>query len=188
MSAIKVVEVEDDYNIQEAWNRACGAFAQTTKVNLTESPKFTVDEVLDQIRAKQDEDDEKSNKYRVAKDVIGKTLKFITVLGGIAAQGASMVSRLAPKAKTNTGTDTNSRSSLRAAFASMRFHISFPQEPSTSASSVAWLSSSGKSLMYWSDARSICGSRLRLWTLLCARSSTRNSSALWISVHCQLRF
>jgi hypothetical protein len=82
----------DDYNIQDAWDRACGAFAQTANVDLTKSPKFTVDEVLDQIRTKQDADDEKNNKYRAAKDVIGKTLKFITVLGGIAAQGASMVS------------------------------------------------------------------------------------------------
>lgn len=89
---MSAVEIKDDYNIQEAWNRACGAFAQTTKVDLTTSPKFTVDEVLDQIRSKQDEDDEKHNRFRVAKDVIGKTLTFITVLGGIAAQGASMVS------------------------------------------------------------------------------------------------
>lgn len=89
---MSAVELKDDYNIQEAWNRACGAFAQTTKVDLTTSPKFTVDEVLDQIRSKQDEDDEKHNRFRVAKDVIGKTLTFITVLGGIAAQGASMVS------------------------------------------------------------------------------------------------
>jgi 2-phosphoglycerate kinase len=86
--------VEDDYNIQEAWERACGVFAQTTKVDLTTSPKFTVDEVLDQIRMKQDEEDEKNKKYKTAKDVIGKTLTLITVLGGIAAQGASMVSTL----------------------------------------------------------------------------------------------
>jgi hypothetical protein len=91
---MSAVEIEDDYNIQEAWNRACGAFAQTTKVDITTSPKFTVDEVLDQIRSKQDEDDEKNNKFKVAKDVIGKTLAFITVLGSIAAQGASMVSIL----------------------------------------------------------------------------------------------
>lgn len=91
MSAVKV---EDDYNIQEAWDKACGAFAQITKVDLTTPPKLTVDEILDQIRTKQDENDEKNNKFKVAKDVIGKTLKFITVLGGIAAQGASMVSTL----------------------------------------------------------------------------------------------
>ncbi|PIG84660.1 hypothetical protein AARAC_002020 [Aspergillus arachidicola] len=84
-------DVEDDYNIQDAWERACGAFAQTTTVDLTTSPKFTVDEVLDQIRIKQDEGDEKNKKFKTAKDVIGKTLTLITVLGGIAAQGASMV-------------------------------------------------------------------------------------------------
>lgn len=87
-------EVKDDYNIQKAWERACGAFAQTTKVDLTTSPKFTVDEVLEQIRIKQDDDDEKNTKFKAAKDIIGKTLTLITVLGGIAAQGASMVSTL----------------------------------------------------------------------------------------------
>lgn len=91
---MSALEVKDDYNIQEAWERACGAFAQTTKVDLTTSPKFTVDEVLDQIRIKQDEDDEKNTKFKTARNIIGKTLTLITVLGGIAAQGASMVSIL----------------------------------------------------------------------------------------------
>ncbi|KAJ5392597.1 hypothetical protein N7509_008087 [Penicillium cosmopolitanum] len=84
-------DIPDDYNIQEAWNKACQAFAQTAKVDLTKSPTFTVDEVLDQIHQKQQDDDEKHNKYRVAKDAIAKTSKFIMLLGGIAAQGASMV-------------------------------------------------------------------------------------------------
>ncbi|KAJ5519706.1 Tetratricopeptide-like helical [Penicillium fimorum] len=85
--------VQDDgpYNLQEAWDKACTSFAKTAKIDLTTTPKFSVDEVLDQIRVKQDDDDEKNNKYAAAKDVIGKTLKFITLLGGIAAQGASMV-------------------------------------------------------------------------------------------------
>ncbi|KAJ5675126.1 uncharacterized protein N7477_005060 [Penicillium maclennaniae] len=84
-------EVKEEYNLQEAWDRVCASFAHTTKVDLTVTPKYTVDEVLDQIQTNQDEDDERNNKYKVAKDVIGKTLTFITVLGGIAAQGASMV-------------------------------------------------------------------------------------------------
>ncbi|KUM59605.1 hypothetical protein ACN42_g7534 [Penicillium freii] len=83
--------VDNDYNLQEAWDRACTSFAQTAKVDLTTTPKYTVDQVLDQIRTKQDEDDERNNKYKTAKDVIGKTLNFVMVLGGIAAQGASMV-------------------------------------------------------------------------------------------------
>lgn len=86
------VQDEGEYNLQEAWDKACTSFAQTTTVDLTTAPKFSVDEVLDQIRAKQDDDDEKNNKYRAAKDAIGKTLKFVMLLGGIAAQGASMVS------------------------------------------------------------------------------------------------
>ncbi|CAG8166166.1 unnamed protein product [Penicillium olsonii] len=81
----------DEYNLQDAWDRVCTSFAQTTKVDLTASPKFSVDEVLDQIRGKQEDDDERNNKYKTAKDVIGKTLKFVMLLGGIAAQGASMV-------------------------------------------------------------------------------------------------
>ncbi|CAG8426824.1 unnamed protein product [Penicillium salamii] len=81
----------DEYNLQDAWDRVCTSFAQTTKVDLTATPKFSVDEVLDQIRGKQEDDDERNNKYKTAKDVIGKTLKFVMVLGGIAAQGASMV-------------------------------------------------------------------------------------------------
>jgi hypothetical protein len=88
------VLVEDEYNLQEAWDKACSSFAETTKVNLTAKPKFSIDEVLDQIRAKQDEDNDKDNKYKAAKDVISKTLNFVMVLGGIAAEGASMVCRM----------------------------------------------------------------------------------------------
>jgi hypothetical protein len=90
--SMAAVQAEDDYNLQDAWDRVCMTFAQTTKVDLTTAPKYSVDEVLEQIRAKQDEDDEKNNKYKTAKDVIGKTLNFVMVLGGIAAQGASMAS------------------------------------------------------------------------------------------------
>ncbi|KAJ5950320.1 Tetratricopeptide-like helical [Penicillium vulpinum] len=85
------VQDEGEYNLQKAWDKACTSFAQTTKVDLTKAPKFSVDEVLDQIRGKQDDDDEKNNKYKAAKDAIGKTLKFVMLLGGIAAEGASMV-------------------------------------------------------------------------------------------------
>lgn len=86
------VDLPDDYNIQEAWDKACRAFARMTQVDLTASPKLSVDEVLEDIRRKQIDDEEKHKKYRAAKDVISNTGKLIMVLGGIAAQGASMVS------------------------------------------------------------------------------------------------
>ncbi|KAL3490234.1 hypothetical protein BJX62DRAFT_252146 [Aspergillus germanicus] len=84
-------DIPEDYNIQEAWDKACRAFARMTQADLTASPKLSVDEVLEDIRRKQDDDEEKHKKYRAAKDVISKTGNFIMVLGGIAAQGASMV-------------------------------------------------------------------------------------------------
>ncbi|KAJ5154944.1 Tetratricopeptide-like helical [Penicillium coprophilum] len=82
---------DSEYNLQEAWEKACTSFAKTAKIDLTTAPKFSVDEVLDQIRAKQDDDEEKNSKYAAARDAISKTLTFVTLLGGIAAQGASMV-------------------------------------------------------------------------------------------------
>lgn len=81
----------DQYNLEEAWAKACTSFAKTTNIDLTLPQEYTVDEVLEQIRDIQDEEDKRKNKYRKAKDVISKTLKCLTVLGGIAAEGASMV-------------------------------------------------------------------------------------------------
>ncbi|KAL3441276.1 hypothetical protein BJX65DRAFT_313949 [Aspergillus insuetus] len=85
------VDIPEDHNIHEAWDKACRAFARMTQADLTESPKRSVDEVLEEIRRKQDGDEEKHKKCRAAKDVISKTGNFIVVLGGIAAQGVSMV-------------------------------------------------------------------------------------------------
>jgi hypothetical protein len=81
----------DDYNLQDAWDRVCKSFAQTAEVDLTTAPKFTPDQVLEQIRAKQDDEEEKHAKYRVAKEVITKTLKCIKILASIAVQDATMV-------------------------------------------------------------------------------------------------
>ncbi|KAJ5704056.1 hypothetical protein N7493_011194 [Penicillium malachiteum] len=88
---MSVKQPEEEYNIQETWERVCASFAESTNIHLTDSPKYTPDEVIEQIRARQDEDNEKNAKYKAAKDAIGKTVKFLMLLGGIAAQGASMV-------------------------------------------------------------------------------------------------
>lgn len=84
--------ITDQYDLKKAWDDACDAFARTTSEDLTKKPKYSPNEVLEQIRAKQDKDEEKNAKYRVVKDVLSKTLDCIDNLGNIAAQGASMVS------------------------------------------------------------------------------------------------
>jgi hypothetical protein len=82
---------KDDYDLQKKWNEVCDSFARTTKEDLSKHPKFTPDEVLEQIRLKQDRDEAKNAKYKAAKDILSKTLDCIDNLGNIAAQGASMV-------------------------------------------------------------------------------------------------
>ncbi|KAJ5746042.1 hypothetical protein N7520_011224 [Penicillium odoratum] len=84
-------ETKEDYDLQEAWAGVCSTFAKTTKVDLTATPQYSVEEVLEQIRTRQDEDNEKDKKYKEVKNVISKTITFIGLLGGIVAQGASMV-------------------------------------------------------------------------------------------------
>lgn len=69
----------------------CRSFAQTTKVDLTTAPNYTIEEVLEWIRVREAEDLERNAKYKEGKAVIDKTLAFVKVLGGIVAQGASMV-------------------------------------------------------------------------------------------------
>ncbi|PYI20328.1 hypothetical protein BO99DRAFT_442372 [Aspergillus violaceofuscus CBS 115571] len=44
-------EPRDEYNLQGAWERVCRSFAQTIKADLTTAPKYTIEEVLEQIRA-----------------------------------------------------------------------------------------------------------------------------------------
>lgn len=84
--------VDEEYDLKKAWDDVCTSFAKATDKDLREHPRYAPEEVLEQIRAKQDKDEEKNAKYKAAKDALSKTLDCINNLGGIAAQGASMVS------------------------------------------------------------------------------------------------
>lgn len=149
----------DDYNLQEAWDTVCRSFAKTTNVDLTATPRYTIDQVLDQIRQKQDDDEQRNVKYKVAKDVISKTLNCIEVLGGIAAQGASMV-RIS---FTEIGLSDNSRCSAQALYVSMPCRILSKRGQNSREFSAVLPSCLNASQTFWNDARSISACRLRLW-------------------------
>lgn len=83
--------IKEDYDLKKAWDEACDAFQKTASEDLRTKTKYTPEEVLEQIRAKQEKDEEKSAKFRVAKDVLNKTLNCIDGLANVAAQGASIV-------------------------------------------------------------------------------------------------
>lgn len=57
-------------------------------------PVLRIEDVIGMISQKKQADEKAGAKYRVAKDVLNKTLKCIQNLGALAIQGASMVSSL----------------------------------------------------------------------------------------------
>jgi len=85
---------QDEYDLHEAWEKACRSFAATAKFDLRQDRALTPEEVISQLKAKRQKDDEKSAEFKVLKDVLWKSLTCIQTLGGIAAQGAGMVSIL----------------------------------------------------------------------------------------------
>ena len=81
----------EDYDLQQGWSDVLQAFAKTAKVELRPDRVLSPEDVIAQLKSKRDKDEADSAKYRVVKDVLGKTLACIQTLGGIAASGASMV-------------------------------------------------------------------------------------------------
>lgn len=80
-----------DYDLQQAWKDCLKAFAETARVELQPVSILSPEDVIEQLKSKREKDEAHDAKYRVVKDVLGKTLACIQVLGGIAASGASMV-------------------------------------------------------------------------------------------------
>lgn len=86
--------VQNEYDLQDEWNKAyklaSESFTKTTGAGLTKS-NLSPEEVLYQIEAKQDKDEADSAKFKVAKEILGKSVESIQRLGSALAQGAGMV-------------------------------------------------------------------------------------------------
>jgi hypothetical protein len=93
VAAAETLGAEDEYDLRVSWEKARQSFLTSFKVDLVDSKVQTPEDVLSQLTLKRQEDDEKSAQFKVLKDVLGKCLSLVENLGGIAASGASMVSR-----------------------------------------------------------------------------------------------
>lgn len=82
----------NEYDLQQAWNTACEEFVKTTGKELKVKNESTPEQVLEQLRADQEQTEAKAAKHRVAKNALSRTLELVDCLGNIAAQGASLVS------------------------------------------------------------------------------------------------
>lgn len=88
-------KMDTDLSFDGMWTQAETRFLKITNKNLRAAPKRSLDDVVKDLEARysdKDSDDE-SAKSR-AKEWIGNVLNCINLLGGIAAQGASMVGRI----------------------------------------------------------------------------------------------
>ena len=86
-----VAVTAEDYDLQRAWQDVLQSFAKQAKIELRPDRVLAPEDVIAQLKSKRDKEEADGSKYAVVKDVLGKSLACIQTLGGIAAQGASMV-------------------------------------------------------------------------------------------------
>lgn len=78
-------------NLDSAWEDACVAFRQVAGIDLKTERPPTADDIRARFDAKKAKDAEEDRKVEKVKAIFRKTLTCIDRVGGIAAQGASMV-------------------------------------------------------------------------------------------------
>ncbi|KAL2433848.1 hypothetical protein ABEF95_011185 [Exophiala dermatitidis] len=81
----------DEYDLHEAWDKACRSFAATTGIDLSQEKPKSPEAVAAQLKLKRHADEKKQADYQVLKTVVEKTLLLIQNLGGIVSSAASMV-------------------------------------------------------------------------------------------------
>ncbi|KAI9657615.1 MAG: hypothetical protein M1821_002791 [Bathelium mastoideum] len=83
---------EDEQTFQQMWVEARTRFEATTKKSLMQSKNRSLDDVMKALDHKfNDKDPEDGGKQKRVKELAMNVLTFINLLGGIAAQGASVV-------------------------------------------------------------------------------------------------
>ncbi|KAI9686798.1 MAG: hypothetical protein M1822_002858 [Bathelium mastoideum] len=83
---------ENELNLTQMWEQAQIRFEQKTKKSLKRTKIRNLDEAIELLNQKLEaQDSETNSKWHQVKASVTNVLKFIELLGGIAAQGASMV-------------------------------------------------------------------------------------------------
>ena len=83
---------EDEQDFRQMWIEAQHRFEKTTKKSLVQKTNRSLDDVLRELDKRFNTDDaEEGGAQRCVKELASNVLTFIDLLGGIAAQGASIV-------------------------------------------------------------------------------------------------
>ena len=84
-------EIDLNEEWRKAWEAARTDFLATHGKDLGGRQVESPEDVLDSIRSKRERDDEDNAKHKEAKNIIRNVLSLVQLLGGLAAQGASIV-------------------------------------------------------------------------------------------------
>ena len=86
------VQKEDEQDFSQMWTEAQNRFEKTTKKSLIQKNNRSLDDALRELDKRFNTDDaQEGGAQRRVKELASNVLTFIELLGGIAAQGASMV-------------------------------------------------------------------------------------------------
>ena len=87
-----MAEMAEEQSFEQMWKEASMRFEEKTKKSLLQSNNRSLDDVLGELESRfNTQDSNENSKQRRLKDLASNVLKFIQLLGGIAAQGASVV-------------------------------------------------------------------------------------------------
>jgi len=97
-SCIMASSGTEDLTMEQLWDEAAERFLARTGKGLNRKPPMTIDDVRKQIESRTDPttDIDAANTLKHKKDIGLNILECLKLLGGIAAQGASVVTRLRP--------------------------------------------------------------------------------------------
>ena len=87
-----LAQKEDEQDFRQMWTEAQNRFEKTTKMSLVQKNNRSLDDVLRELDKRFNTDDaQEGGAQRRVKELASNVLTFIKLLGGIAAQGASIV-------------------------------------------------------------------------------------------------
>ena len=86
-------EKEDmDEDLKEMWEKAVEKFCKANKLERKElKQNITPKDVIERLDDNKKREEKAAAKYATAKDILGKTMACLEIIGGIAMQGVSVV-------------------------------------------------------------------------------------------------
>ena len=89
--ATKIIAMDDDYDLDAAWEEVLKSFEKTARVKLKPDKLISPQDVIDQLSAAHERNEDDKRRHRRLKKALARTLECIKNFGMLAAQDQSQV-------------------------------------------------------------------------------------------------